>query len=309
MSRDIYAEVTATIIESLEAMQAGKWTKPWADIWSHRNGESGRPYNGVNVWLLSYAAFKNDWSSNLWVTFKQAKALAEEHGGQGVLKGSKGTLVTLWKPFDAKVKDENGKVVKGENGKPKTRRAMLLRHFTVFNREQTGLPAAAWEKFEMKPNRDLGTFEDLEATLAAIGCPVQTGVGDKAAYFPSFDRIEMPPKEFFKSTEGYYATLAHEHIHATGHKDRCDRDLKGRFDLMAYAMEELVAELGAAYLCAEFGVTGQGLQHPQYIGHWLKVLKGDDKAIFTAASKAKEAVRFIHAEKATLDEEMDTEAA
>lgn len=309
MSRDIYAEVTEKIIESLEAMQAGKWTQPWADIWSHRNGSSGRPYNGVNVWLLSYAAFKNEWSSNLWVTFKQAKALAKEHGGQGVLKGSKGTLVTLWKPYDRKVKDENGKVVKGEDGKPKKRRALLLKHFTVFNREQTGLPKEAFEKYDVKLNRDLATFEELETTLAAIGCPVQTGTGDRACYYPTFDRIEMPPKELFKSTEGYYATLAHEHVHATGHKDRCDRDLKGRFDLMAYAMEELVAEMGAAYLCAEFGVQGQGLQHPQYIGHWLKVLKGDDKAIFTAASKAKEAVRFIKAEREAQIEELEADAA
>lgn len=299
--RDIHQEVTDKIVESLEAMESGKWTQPWADIFVHRNGSSGRPYNGVNVWLLSYSAWKNDWSSPMWATFKQARALAKEHGGTGVKKGSKGTLVTFWKVYGRKEKDAAGKVVKGKDGKAQTKQCLVLKHFTVFNREQIDLPAEAWAKHEGSLNHDLGTFEDLEMDLHAMNVPVRDG--SRACYAPARDRIEMPPKPSFKSTEGYYATLAHEHVHATGHKSRLDRDLRGRFDQMAYAMEELVAELGAAYLCAEYGVTGQGLQHPQYIKHWLKVLKGDDKAIFTAASKAKKAVAFIHEQAEEVREE------
>jgi antirestriction protein ArdC len=133
----------------------------------------------------------------------------------------------------------------------------------------------------------------VEAFIAASGADIRMG-GNKACYVPSHDFVAMPEKHQFKSLEHYYATALHECAHWSGHEKRLNRDLKNRFDTKAYAAEELVAELSAAFLCAHLGIPGE-LRHADYIGSWLKILKEDNRAIFTAASKAQQAADYLRA--------------
>ena len=143
------------------------------------------------------------------------------------------------------------------------------------------------------------TLADIETFIARTGAAIIHG-GERACYSPKLDEIQMPQQEAFvgsstsSATEAYYATLLHELTHWTAPAHRCDRDLSGRFGSEAYAMEELVAELGAAFLCADLGIANEPrADHAQYLSHWLKVLKADKRAIFTAASKAAQATAFL----------------
>ncbi|AMA60135.1 hypothetical protein BCCGELA001_30490 [Bradyrhizobium sp. CCGE-LA001] len=163
----------------------------------------------------------------------------------------------------------------------------------VFNADQVdGLP----QDVPAAPVEQLG---DVESFIARTRANIIHG-GNRACFVPKLDEIHMPPRELFTgsatstATEAYYSTLLHELTHWTGPAHRCNRDLSGRFGTEAYAMEELVAELGAAFLCAELGIAVEPrADHAQYLAHWLKVLKADKRAIFTAASKAGEAAAFL----------------
>jgi antirestriction protein ArdC len=144
---------------------------------------------------------------------------------------------------------------------------------------------------------------DVDGFVARTGAAIVHG-GNRACFVPKLDEIHMPPRELFtgsatsSATEAYYSTLLHELVHWTGPAHRCDRDLSGRFGTEAYAMEELVGELGAAFLCAELRIAVEPrADHAQYLAHWLNVLKADKRAIFTAASKAGEAVAFLRAKE------------
>jgi antirestriction protein ArdC len=284
MKKDIYQEITDQIIAVLE-QGAAPWVKPWSSAGMPRNAVSGREYSGINTILLAMSPY----ASPLWLTYNQAKTA----GGQ-VRKGEHGTNIVFFKPFqvsDANNPDGPGKSIP------------LLRSFTVFNAQQIdGLP----EKFTLANKPQLDSFADNEqAETLLTQAIIEHGKG-KACFIPSADVIYMPNKTDFKSISDYYATGLHELTHWTGHKSRLARDFNGRFGDSAYAFEELIAELGAAFLCAHCGIDGQ-LQHASYIQSWLKVLKNDKRAIFTAAAAARKASEFL-AGKPEQEEELQEAA-
>ncbi len=284
MTRDLYSEVTDKIIAELEK-GAAPWVKPWKSLggahWPH-NAASGRPYSGINVLLLWITEMERGYSSQGWVTFKQALEL-----GGSVRKGEKATQIVFVKPLTFKEKDGNGAPVKDENGDDVERHVNMLRGYYVFNVEQCEglrLPNA-------KPRPPVPTDPEFDAWVARTGAEVRHG-GDMACYRPSTDRIDMPPRDAFKTSAQYSATMLHELGHWTGHKTRLDRSLRGRFGDAEYAAEELIAELTAAYRCAAMGIDGD-LRHAGYIDHWLKLLKSDKRAIFTAAAAAQKAAQYL----------------
>lgn len=276
----VYEEVTQKIVDELEQGTA-PWVKPWT------GGEGGMPFNatsqrrysGVNVLLLWGEAFRKGYRHHGWLTFKQARAL-----GGHVKKGEHGCHVVYASSFT--------KHEQQENGEEEDRKIPFLKSYTVFNVAQTeGLPASMYAVAEPKPLDD--AIEDVEAFIARIGADVRHG-GDRACYMPGVDAILLPESSCFESAAHYYATSLHEHAHWTGHASRLARDLTGRFGDSAYAAEELVAELSAAFLCASLSIPGR-LRHAEYLGSWLSVLKRDSKAIFTAAARATEAAQFLEA--------------
>lgn len=270
MNKDIYQTITDQIIAALE-QGAAPWVKPWSTAGLPRNAVSGREYSGINTILLAMSPY----GSPLWLTYNQAKAA----GGQ-VRKGERGTGIVLFKPFN--VTDVNNPIAP-EKSIP------LLRSFTVFNVQQIdNLP----EKFLLVNKPQLESFEYNEEAEMYLGKAIIEHGKSKACFIPSADVIYMPSKFDFKSESDYYATGLHELTHWTGHKSRLARDFSGRFGDGAYAFEELIAELGAAFLCGHCGIDGQ-LQHANYIQSWLKVLKNDKRAIFTAAAAARKASEFV----------------
>lgn len=281
--KDHYKTITDAIIAALEAGVA-PWTCPWdRTLGMSRNGASGNVYKGINTWLTFAAAWAAGYQDPRWYTFNQAK----ERGGS--VRGQHGIQIVHWRFVVPKRKaDETDE----EFDARKHRKVPILSVWTVFNHEQV-----TWEDPEKEPK--LTDAEPVDITklhaeaaefLATCGANIKHG-GARAFYDPKKDRIGLPPVEAFKTPEDYFCTAFHEVIHWTGAEGRCDRDLKGRFGTESYAAEELVAELGAAFLCADYAIEGK-LQHPEYIGHWLKVLKGDKYAVFTAARLARDAANF-----------------
>jgi len=279
-SKDIYQQITDKIITALEAGTA-PWVKPWAKLGAPRNAITMREYSGINTVLLAMAEF----SSNQWLTYNQAK----DAGGQ-VRKGEKGTTVVFFKPLN----------IKDKNSEEADKIIPLLKTFTVFNTQQIdSLP----EKFSQAISPQISEFEDNEAAeLMLSQAEIRYG-SNRACFIPSRDEIHLPTKTEFKSISDFYATALHELTHWTGHTNRLARDFNGRFGDASYAFEELVAELGAAFLCAHCGVDGQ-MQHSSYIASWLKVLKNDKKAIFTAAAAARRSTEFV-----TQEEQEEVKAA
>ena len=268
---DIYQTITDKIIAALETGTA-PWIKPWASLGAPRNAITGREYSGINTVLLAMT----DCTSNQWLTFQQAKT-----AGGNVKKGEKGTTVVFFKPLT--IKEKTDQQTEDEKVIP------LLRTFTVFNTQQIeGLP----EKFTPPIKPQISAFDENEAAETLLNqAQIQYGM-NRACFIPSLDKIHLPNKSEFNSIPDFYATALHELTHWTGHKNRLARDFTGRFGDAAYAFEELIAELGAAFLCASTGINGQ-LQHDSYIASWLKVLKNDKKAIFTASAAARKANEFL----------------
>jgi antirestriction protein ArdC len=270
---DLYQQVTDRIIAELEN-GAAPWVKSWktggVGLGMDRNLVSGKSYRGINRLLLAMAGF----SSPLWATYKQWS----EKGYQ-VAKGSKGTHIVFFKPVTGKRNTETGEI---ENG------YAIMRGYVVFNASQTDYVA---------PQVDGGAeFEPMAACedfIGATGAQVNHG-GDAAFYVPSQDRIQMPAKTAFDTEGHYYSTAFHELTHWTGAANRLDRKFGERFGNPEYAFEELVAELGAAFLCADFGIDGE-LRHAGYIEHWLRACKADNKAIFKAAAYAQKAADYLNA--------------
>jgi antirestriction protein ArdC len=278
MARNLYSEVTSRILADLEA-GAAPWVKPWRAL-GHagqpRNGATNRPYSGVNVVLIWQACQANIWTDYRFVTFKQALEL-----GGNVKKGEKGTKIYFVSTIE---RTEEGEA--GEDGK--IRRIPFLKEYTVFNVAQCeGLRLDAIAAPATEAERDTLADEFLAATGAAI----VEGSGE-AYYRPGTDQIAVPHLAAFKSREHFYCTMFHELGHWTGAKHRLARDFSGRFGSQAYAGEELVAELTAAFLCAEFGIDGD-LRHAGYIEHWTKLLRSDERAFFTAASAAQKAADYL----------------
>jgi antirestriction protein ArdC len=275
VKRDLYAEVSERILAELER-GAVPWVKPWAATAGQnvpQNAVTNRPYSGCNVILL-WLARNRGWSTPRFLTFKQAT----EAGGHA-RKGEHGTKVYFVKQLQVKDDDE-------------TRVVPMLREYTVFNVEQCeNLPESIKRGKPMRvrnpDTRDALADQFLHSTRADI----REGHGE-AYYVPSHDFISMPAFEAFKGADHFYNVAFHELTHWTGHKSRLDRDLKNRFGSRDYAAEELVAELGAAFLCAEFGFDGD-VRHAGYIATWIELLKADKRAFWTACSKASQAADYL----------------
>lgn len=281
---DVYQIITDRMISILESGTC-PWQKPWktsANDVLPSNFVSKKPYRGINAFLLLCVPY----SCPYWVSFKQASEL-----GGNVKKGEKGFPVVFWNWFPKRI---DGKPVMKANGKPDM--VPFLRYYTVFNLEQC-------EGIEyVKPAPVEGTkFEPLvEAARIIEGMPnppTLTHGGNRAYYAPSLDKVNMPEKESFVGAVEYYSTLFHEMAHSTGHKSRLAR--KGIEEIAAfgsetYSKEELVAEMGAAFLCGHAGIFHQTQANSAaYLASWIKALKADSKLIVTAAAQAQKAADYI----------------
>jgi antirestriction protein ArdC len=280
MKRDLYAEVSARIVAELEA-GAAPWMKPWsatAGMNTPCNAVTNRPYSGCNIVLL-WMAQAAGYRTPRFLTFKQALEL-----GGNVRKGEHGTRVYFVKQLQ--VRD------KGADDEAATRLIPMLREYTVFNVDQCEkLPARVMTPSSVRPRNGDERDAIVDEFLACSGATIREGFGE-AYYRPSDDLISLPRFEAFKSAAHFYAVAFHELGHWTGHKSRLDRDLRHRFGERAYAAEELVAELSAAFLCAEFSIDGD-LRHAGYIQFWIALLKADGRAFFTACSKAQAAADYL----------------
>lgn len=285
---DIHQEITDRIVEAIET--AGDYQRPWikADGGSFArpfNIASGNPYNGVNIVSLWIAALKRDYPSNVWGTYRQW----QERGAQ-VRKGEKSSLVVFYKEFTVEQRNE-------ETGEAEATERLMARASHVFNAAQVEGFVAKAETLPDGPTFD--PVERAEQFAIATGARIEEG-GDEACYVPSIDTVRMPERRRFTGTEtttaaeSFYSTLCHELVHWSGAKGRLDCDFSDRFGSESYAIEELVAELGAAFLCSDLAITPEPrADHACYIANWLKVLKGDKRAIFTAASKASQAANWL----------------
>jgi|SRR5215471_3694357 len=283
--RDLYSEVTARIVAELETGAALPWRKPWAATAGANqpaNAVTRRPYSGVNVLLLWSAMTAHGWAVPRFLTFKQA----QEAGGH-VRKGEHGTRVYFVKQLT--VADTRDGAEEDD-----VRSLTMLREYTVFNVAQCdGLPAKLTALPPAPPPRNTDARDAIaDEFIASTGARIVEGNGE-AYYRPGDDSISMPAFERFDSSEAFYSTEFHELTHWTGHKARLERDFRGRFGDAAYAAEELVAELGAAFLCAEFAFDQTDNRSAAYIQSWIKLLKSDKRAIFTAASKAQAAADYL----------------
>jgi antirestriction protein ArdC len=285
--QDIYTRITNQIVSHLE-----KGVRPWVRSWNaeHAAGRitrplrhNGKPYSGINVLSLWASAMAQNFAAPIWMTFKQASEL-DAH----IRKGEKGSLVVYADSITRKVTDE-------KTGDEIDREIPFLKGYTVFNVEQIeGLPEVYYAK--AAPTLDtVARIEHAEKFFTALGATIRHG-GNRAFYSIAADAIQMPPFESFQDANSYYATLAHECTHWTGSKARLDRDFGGhRFGSEGCAVEELVAELGAAFLCADLELALQPREdHASYIATWLKVLAADNRLVFTAAAHAQRATEFIN---------------
>ncbi|PTR07880.1 MULTISPECIES: ArdC family protein [unclassified Novosphingobium] len=288
---DAYEAITAQIIAKLEA-----GIRPWRMDWV-RDGASlpplprrvtGEHYRGINVLLLWLTAQERGYHADTWMTFNQAKEL-----GANVRKGEKGTAIVFFKALTMTKENPT-------TGQDEDHQVPCIRSYTVFNvaqidnlperyRPAAPIAAAPASLPGLRNERDLAA----ETALRSCGATIIEG-GDRAFYAPGPDTVQMPDFERFHSAGGYLATLAHELCHWTGHKSRLGRNFTGQFGSKDYAAEELVAEIGAAFVGAQLGILGEHIDnHAAYIGSWLKALRNDKRAIFKAASLAQAAADMV----------------
>ncbi|EHR2279923.1 DUF1738 domain-containing protein [Escherichia coli] len=272
---DIYQTVTDSIIAALET-----GVKPWVCPWQRTPGMSGLPsnyatgtaYSGMNIMLLWCSASKQGFCDSRWMTYKQAKAV----GGQ-VRKGEHGTTAIFYTTLEK------------ENDNGETDYIPMLKTFTVFNVEQIdGLPLNDEAVFPAE------TFEPLPRAEALFNSSGATIIekGQNAFFTPLTDEIRLPERYLFIDAANFYATGLHELVHWSGAKSRLNREMKGKFGSEGYAFEELIAELGSAFLMADLGIVGE-VQHESYIASWLKALRNDKRYIFKAASAASKAHLYL----------------
>jgi antirestriction protein ArdC len=284
---DLYNSITNRIIEQLEA-----GTRPWLKPWNaeHAAGRisrplrhNGQPYSGINVVVLWMTAEASGFVSPFWLTFKQALEL-----GGHVKKGEHGSQIVYASTFKKKDTDDAGKEIEQE--------IPFLKTYTVFCADQCdGLPQHFYQLAE-PPKEKLERIAAVDQFVANTHAEIRYG-GNQAYYTRAGDRIQMPPFETFRDAESFAATKIHELTHWTRHPSRLNREDFGRkrWGDAGYAMEELVAELGSAFLCTDLVITPEIREdHASYIEHWLEVLKNDKRAIFTAASHASKATDYLH---------------
>jgi antirestriction protein ArdC len=284
-SFDLYSHVTNTIVAAIEAGQT-KFTLPWQRTGIGEilpiNAATASAYNGINVVSLWATAMDRGYERGLWATYRQWAQL-----GAQVRKGERGSCVVFYKQYEVEPDQSDA----DDDGKRRVARASFV--FNVAQVDGFELPGLA----DLPP---VNRIADAEALIARTGATIEHG-GEQAFYSHSRDCIHMPDERLFtasdacRRSEDYYAVLFHELTHWSGVQHRLNRVLGARFGDNAYAMEELVAELGSAFLCSSLSITPQPRpDHAGYIAQWLDVMKADKKAIFSAAAKASEAANFIH---------------
>ncbi|MBB5704070.1 zincin-like metallopeptidase domain-containing protein [Brucella intermedia] len=282
---DVYTEITNQIIAAIEK-GADTFQMPWhrtgTDTMSPVNIDTGNAYRGINIVSLWAAAHVRDFKTGVWGTYRQW-----QNAGCQVRKGEKSAVVIFYKEFEHDDEDASD---------DQPRKRLMARASRVFNADQ--VDGYAPEASTPIVNQ-VSPIEAADRFITATKVEIRHG-GESAYYAPATDVIQMPPREVFHgsatstATEAYYSTLLHELVHFSGHESRCARLETVNPDKDAYAREELVAELGAAFLCNQLGVTLEPRpDHAAYISHWLKILKADSKAIFQASSLATKAVDFL----------------
>jgi antirestriction protein ArdC len=286
---DVYSIITERIIEKLEAGTI-PWHKPWRSIGAPRNLVSKKFYRGVNIWLLTAQSY----TSPYWATMRQIN----EVGGQ-VGKGEKATPVVFWKIY------VDGVEVKAGEPEPELqepegqgRRRFVLRYYSIFNTEQCTFPTTVTDKLALPEQRQLDPIEACETILAGMPNPSEiVHAGDKAFYSPPTDRITMPPRGLFDNAEEYWSTLWHEEGHAVAHPTRLNRESikeAAPFGSATYSVEEIIAEMTAAYLCGITGIENRTIDNSAaYLAAWLRNLRGDRKLIINAAAQAQRACDYI----------------
>ena len=286
---DIYREVTNHIISAIST--AGSFELPWRRLGGHRisrpsNVATRKQYNGINTVSLWVAAMAHAFTADVWGTYRQWQAL-----GCQVRKGEKSSVVVFFSRIEAQDNDDDT-----DDSRPNTTR-LVARASRVFNADQV-------DGYINQIDNKASQFDPLQSAERFVRATDATIVegGDSACYIPERDIIRMPQRQLFVGTdtssaaEGYYGTLLHELVHWSGAQSRLSRDMASRFGSESYAMEELVAELGSAFLCADLGISSEPrADHACYVKNWLAVLRGDKRAIFTAAAKASQAADFLKA--------------
>jgi antirestriction protein ArdC len=285
MKMDVYAIVTEKIINLLESGVV-PWRRPWTSTGLPRNLVSKKPYRGVNFFLLSASKYV----SPFWLSIRQANEL-----GGHVRKGEESTVVVFWKVDDAKQSTED---LDNEETDGKTRRRFLLRYYRVFNLEQCELPQTVLDKLPKTEAHEHDPIETAERIIADMpNRPEIQYTGSKAFYSSLTDRITLPPRELFASAEEFYATALHEAVHSSGSEKRLAREgicEAAPFGSPVYSKEELTAEMGAAYICAEAGISTVVIENQAaYVAGWLKKLRDDRKLLIHAAAQAQRAADYI----------------
>jgi len=285
---DIYARITERIVADLE-----KGVRPWVQPWSTSNlsgrvsrplRHNGQPYTGLNVLLLWSEGMARGFSSVMWMTLRQANEL-----GAHVRKGESGTTVVYASRFTKTETDATGGEVE--------RDIPFLKAYTVFNCDQIeGLP----HQYHSRPEPvgdPVERIAHVDRFFANTGAVIRHG-GSQAFYQPSSDIIQMPNFEAFRDAPSYYAVLGHETVHWVGASHRLNRDLsRYHKDRTERAREELCADIGACFVCADLGIVPElepRPDHASYVASWLKLLDGDRRAIFQAAAHAQRAVAYLH---------------
>ncbi|OSN03003.1 DNA primase [Lonsdalea britannica] len=272
---DIYQTVTDNIISALEA-----GVKPWSCPWQRVPGMSGLPsnyatgtaYSGMNIMLLWGSASEQGFNDSRWMTYKQAQA----EGGQ-VRKGEHGTTAIFYATLEKE--SEDSEIVQ----------IPMLKTFTVFNVQQIdGLPLTTET---ISPDATFDPLPEAENLIRKSGANI-IEKGQNAFFQPSTDEVWLPERHLFSDAANFYATGLHELVHWSGGKKRLDREMKGKFGSADYAEEELVAELGSAFLMADLGIVGE-VQHESYIASWLQALKNDKRYVFKAVSAASKAHSYL----------------
>jgi len=281
--QSLYAEVTSRVIAELEAGRL-PWVQPWdragCDCTMPHNAATGRRYSGINVLILWAAVIEGRYSSQRWLTYRQAQA-----AGGNVRRGERGTVVCYADRFTPKTEE-----ARAQDEDRDARQIAFLKRFTVFNVDQCeGLP----EDLASAPHlpAEIDMIPSVQALIRTSGADFRIG-GGEAYYSPSADFVAVPPPAAFGERINWYRTALHELGHWTGHSSRLDRNQRGRFGSADYAREELVAEMASAFACASLSIQPT-VRHADYIGSWLAVLREDEKAIFRAASAASKAADFL----------------
>lgn len=305
-----YQVITDTLIASIEAgtpaWRCG-WKKLGGVLTRPISGSTGKPYSGINVVMLWFSAMEQGFHSDVWHTYKGAAS----KNGQ-VRKGSKGTKVLRWVVSE---KREKGKPIIGSDGEPET--YGFMKQYTVFNACQVEWAEGSEHapgpppKVEDHDGSQAGdNFEEAKVILDAWASEVEIRHGGNSAFYrPADDFIQLPLFEQFHDEGEYFSTAFHEAVHSTGHKSRLNRFKKEHTRSLNedYAFEELIAELGAAFLCCDAGISQSDQPRPDhaaYLSSWLKVLKGDPKAIVKAASRADKAAKLVLDKAAEADQQM-----